>query len=408
MTYWPKTKIEAADSPSADAFGRIRTSSPVTLFDSKQLFDDQELFWATKIVSGSSSTHSSFRASTTLTAAAASGSLCVRQTKQRSFYQPGKSLQIFMTFVMGSSVAGIRKKLGYFDGSNGVYLEQSGSDINIVLTSTVTGVPVETRVSQSAWNLDKFDGQGPSGFTFDITKVQIFTTDYQWLGSGRVRTGFDISGSVFYVHEFNHSNKIDSVYMSTPNLPLRYEIESFGAASSSSLEHICTTVISEGGFEPKGTTRGADRGVVPVSTSVGITPVLSIRLNPTYIGTIITPSDFSIISTANDDFRWGLYLNPTISGSDNVAWISLSGSAVQYDISRNGNNNLSSGTLLRSGYVPAGQGGAASNAVREAVNSSFFLGSDIDGNTDELVLAVENVDVGAKNYLGSLGWRELV
>lgn len=313
-----------------------------------------------------------------------------------------------MTFVFGAGAAGIRKRLGYYNGTNGVFLEQSGSDINFVISSTVSGVPVETRVSQSAWNVDSFDGQGPSALVLDVNKSQIFSCDFQWLGVGRVRVGFNIGGNAFYAHEFNHANVEDAVYMSTPNLPVRYEIENFGGTASSSLEHICTTVISEGGFEPRGTTRAIDRGVVPVSASSGILPVLSIRLNPDFIGTVVTPNEFSLISTANDDFRWAIYLNPIVSGSDKATWTSLSASAVQYDVSRDSENSLSGGILLNSGYVPAGQGGQASNAVAASLNSGFFLGSDVDDTTDELVLAIENVDVGVKSYLGSFSWRELV
>lgn len=407
MTYFPRIKIEAADSPSVDAFGRLRTSPPVTLFDSKQLFNSQPLFWASKAINGATFTHLPDRASTALAVTSTSGSFCVRQTKQRNFYQPGKSLLTYATFVMGSGVDGIRKRLGYFNGSNGVFLEQSGSDINFVICSTVSGVPVETRVSQSSWNLDPFDGSGPSAFTLDPTQAQIFSCDFQWLGVGRVRLGFNISGSSFYGHEFNHANVLDSVYMSTPNLPVRYEIECFGASTGSNLEQICSSVISEGGFEPVGSTRGADRGVSVVSSSGNFIPVIGIRLNPDFIGTVVLPSDFSLISTSNDDFRWAVLLNPTVSGGVGPSWTDITASAVQYDVSRDGDNAVVSGVLIRSGYVAAGQGGAASNSVSDALNSGFTLGADVDGNTDELVLAVENVDAGTKTYLGSLGWREL-
>lgn len=409
MTYFPRTQIEIANSPSADAFGRMRVSNTVTLFDSKQLYDSQELFWSTKIISGSSISHSALRASTTLTAVSSSGSYVFRQTKQRNFYQPGKSLLTFMTFIMGSGVANTVKRIGYFNGSDGIFLEQSGANVNFVVKSSVSGEEVANRVSQSNWNIDPFDGTGPSGFTFDATKAQILAIDFQWLGVGRVRLGFDFSGSIYYGHEFNHSNVSDAVYMSTPNLPLRCGVESFGAANSSSLEHICSSVLSEGGYEPLGSTRGIDRlsTVASSSNTAVILPVLSIRLNPSRIGTVVLPSDFSIISPSNDDFRWALYLNPSVGGTDLAVWTSISGSAVQYDINRNSTNALSGGVLIRSGYVPAGQGGAASNSVAEALKSGYVVGSDVDDNPDELILAVQNVNAGAYTYLGSMGWREL-
>src|SRR5512146_2047536 len=36
----------------SDAFGRLRSSEPFTIYDSKQLFDNQPLFWDDQQVSG--------------------------------------------------------------------------------------------------------------------------------------------------------------------------------------------------------------------------------------------------------------------------------------------------------------------------------------------------------------------
>jgi hypothetical protein len=204
MTYFPKTKIESGDTTSVDAFGRYRVSEPFTLFDSKQLYDSQELFWATKNVNGATISHSSSRASTTMTVTTSSGSRSIRQTRRRNFYQPGKSLLCLMTFGMDGCQDGVVKRIGYFDDTNGVFLEHSGTNVNFVIRSSVSGEVVENRVSQSNWNGDSLDGTGPSGFTLDLTKVQIFAMDFQWLGVGRVRVGFSMSGSIIAANEFNH------------------------------------------------------------------------------------------------------------------------------------------------------------------------------------------------------------
>ena len=89
--------------------------------------------------------------------------------------------------------------------------------------------------------------------------------DYEWLGVGRVRVGFIIDGLIKYCHYFNHSNDdtFTSVYMSSPNLPLRYDIQSDGT-NPGELDHICSTVISEGGIEQTGTLRSVDNGTTEV------------------------------------------------------------------------------------------------------------------------------------------------
>jgi hypothetical protein len=197
--------------------------------------------------------------------------------------------------------------------------------------------------------------------------------------------------------------------MSTPNLPVRYEIENFGSSEVSTLEHICASVQSEGGVEPIGLTRAVDRTITPLSCSASadINPLISVRLNSNFQATVVYPNDFAVLNTSNADFRWALYLNPSVTGSDNASWTTVSGSSIEYDINRNSTNYLSGGVMIRSGYVPGGQNAKASNAFADALESGFFIGFDVDGNSDELVLAVQVLEDGVANFYGSFGWREL-
>jgi hypothetical protein len=227
MTYFPKTKIEFDDGSSVDAFSRLRVSSLFTLFESKQIIDDQPLDWSTKYVQGATGSWNSTRASTTLSVSSASGSHAIRQTRRRMTYQPGKSLQTLITAIMGTGSAGIQKNIGYFDDSGGVFFSQDQNNNYVVKRSKIDGVLVNTFISQSQWSLDKLDGSGSSGVTLDMSKAQIFVIDMQWLGTGRVRIGFNFDGITTYVHEFLHSNRNTSVYMQTPNLPIRCEINNF-------------------------------------------------------------------------------------------------------------------------------------------------------------------------------------
>ena len=51
----------------------------------------------------------------------------------------------------------------------------------------VVSKTIDTRISQSQWNLDKMDGTGPSGYNLDLSKMQMFFIDYAWYGAGTVR-----------------------------------------------------------------------------------------------------------------------------------------------------------------------------------------------------------------------------
>lgn len=88
------------------------------------------------------------------------------------------------------------------------------------------------RVPQSAWNLDRCDGAGPSGFLLDITKMQMCYIDYTWYGAGTIRFGFrGTNGDIIYVHKIANNNRNTQAYMRSGNLPARYEVSNIGPYS---------------------------------------------------------------------------------------------------------------------------------------------------------------------------------
>jgi hypothetical protein len=399
-----------ADSAALDAFARLRVSNPVTLFENKQIFDKGPLIWTESTIGGGLITYNNPRASTFLSVAGANGDTAIRQTKQRVNYQPGKSLLIMTTFVLGSGATNVRKRVGYFDASDGIFLEQDNSTINMVLRSSAGGGVSENRVARSSWNLDKLDGTGPSGIVFDATKAQILVMDIEWLGVGRVRTGFVYNGIPVYVHEFNRANTLSGVYMSSPNLPIRYEISNTANGSAANLEEICSTAISEGGYTELGILRSANRfaTAISVTSGNGLVPLISIRLKSAYVGTTIVPIDFSIISQAATNYLWELILNPTVTGPDNASWTPMSNSAIEYDISRTTANSLSGGTVIKSGYI-VGQGNTVTAASSGDLRSLLVMSADVANISDQLVLAVRRLDAGGGvNYFGSISWREML
>jgi hypothetical protein len=226
-------QVQAA-TVAGDAFGRLRTSTPLTLFDSSHRYADNGK-WSTATGVNSTATFSSGEGLMNLTVDTTSGAFVTRETKTVSSYQPGKSLQVLNTFVMAPADENLRQRSGYFGADNGIYFEVSGNaEPCFVKRSSVGGSLSETRVYQSEWQYDKLDGTGRSGFVLDPAKAQIFWTDIEWLGLGTVRTGFVINGQLVHCHSFDHANLITSTYITTASLPLRTEIENLGTTSASS------------------------------------------------------------------------------------------------------------------------------------------------------------------------------
>ena len=395
MSYFEKTRILSADSPSIDAFGKWRVSQPTTLFDSKQVVDSGSFYFDIKTTSGGTVTWNSGSAQSTMIVTSTSGSRAIKQTKRIFVYQPGKSQQIICTGKFGTKIDGIKKSIGSFDDNDGYFFQTSGSSFGVVLRKTINGVKTDTFISQSTWNLDKMNGLGPSGNTLDITKAQIYTMDYEWLGVGRVRYGVVQKGVLIYVHEINNYNSLDTVYLRNPNLPIRYEMSTHKNTTTGSLmTQICSTVISEGGFDNTGkrvvitSNNGATIGASQYDA------VLFIRYNSsTSKGAQIIPEQLDLLIKPGNSStfagRWELLVNPTVTNA--VTYNNASGSVVtQVGVVAAGNIITNPGTIIATGYFA----GTSANSVAEMVTIDpyYGLGRKIDGTSDVLAIGIKTID----------------
>ena len=289
-----------------------------------------------------------------------------------------------------------------FDESNGLFFLQSGSILSVVSRSFASGATVDVAVTQANWNKDKLDGTGgtgnPSSATLDLSKNQIFFIDFEWLGTGRARFGFFINGRPLVCHEINNANVLDVVYMSTPNLPVRAEISNDGSGAASTLEDICSTVISEGGQDKTGANHylSTDGTHVDANVANTIYAVVGMRLRSTHLAANVEIVTASMISETNDDYEWILILNPTVAGA--FAYTNFANSALQ--VARGATaNTVTNGT-------PIGGGFSKDNSdILGDITNFLKLGSLIDGTPDEIVLCVRPLSINA-DIQGSITARQ--
>jgi hypothetical protein len=336
-----------------------------------------------------------------MTVSTSSGDKVIRQSRMYIPYQPGKSFLVKMTGVMGNIKTGVRQRIGFFDAQNGLFFEQNGTALRVVRRSYTSGSAEDTAVAQSSWNIDKMDGTGDSGITLDMSKTQIFVIDFQWLGVGRVRFGFSINGKLYYVHEMVHANIETNVYISNPSLPCRYEIENTSAtASSTYMDHICASVVSEGGYALNGVSFSVGRGIVTKTIPTSLTPLVMVRLQSAYNRALLSNFSVDILNTGNSNFHWALLLNPTITGGTAASWNPVTNSFAEYDLAATG--TVSGGYAIHSGY---GASGNTKQTVNQEIFSSMIVAADVAGTSDILVLAAQ-VTTGSDGLLGTIGWRE--
>ena len=386
-----------------DAFGRLRTSEPFTTFDNSFRYSDNTLEWDTSISGSAQKNHLPSEASISMFCTTASGDAVIRETKKVFQYQPGKSLLIMNTFVFAEGKTNLRQRVGYYGAENGIFLELNETTLNIVKRSSITSSVDDTKIPQQSWNIDPLDGTGPSGVLLDITKAQILWTDMEWLGVGSVRVGFVINGQFIPVHIFHHANIIDSVYMTTASLPIRYEITNLDSTSSTStMKQICSTVISEGGFTPRVHPRAASTAITGLALSdTNFKPLVALRLKSDKPDAIAIPLTADLYGLQQAAFKFRIYNGSTVSGG---TWVSPGAeSTVEYNVTAT--NNITDGNVLLEGIFVGDNKGGANRVDLKDMNHSLQLRRNISGTAENFVvaaLATTNND----DAVGSLTWQE--
>ena len=392
----------------ADAFGRLRVSNPLTLFDSSHRYRDNGL-WNTLAVIGGTSVFSPNEGLVNLNVTGTAGSQVLRETAKVFSYQPGKSLLAFNTFVMAPAQTDLRQRVGYFGTDNGIYLQLNNSTLSFVERSLVTGIVTESVVNQASWNADTMDGNGPSGVTLDITKAQIFFMDIEWLGEGTVRLGFVIDGNFIVCHRFNHANLITSTYITTASLPLRYEITNTGVtATAATLKQVCSTVISEGGYELRGAQQAIGTPILTPRTfpAAGtFYPIVGIRLKSTRLDGIVILTAVSLLGLGNGkNYAWRVLNGTTITGG---AWAPASAdSAVEYNLT---GTSITGGRVLAQGYInSSNQGSPSMDILKEALFASQLERNTFTGTAYEIVIEMAiDATGGTLGAYASVDWEEI-
>ena len=396
---------------AVDAFNRLKVANPLTIFDSQNRYQPNDK-WDSFGVTGGTYSYAITESAVNLIVGTTLGSKFSRETKRVFPYQPGKSLLVLNTFALNQPKEGLRQRIGYFGLTggatsgvpyNGVYLQQSGLTLSMVMSSG--SLNTTTTVNQADWNGDVFNGTGASGRNLDISKANILWMDFEWLGVGNVRTGFYVDGKPVIAHTFHNDNINTTTYMTTACLPIRYELENLtGQTGSSQLKQICSSVISDGGYQGRSQKQFVSVGTkTSDAVTIGngtLTPVLSIRLNSNRLDAIVLPTQLDILVTTADNIRWQLLLNAT--GLTGASWTTHSNGTIDYDTSTTA---YTGGQIIQQGLAYQK---VESTALGTLEDFNIQLGRSQSGVSDIITLVAAGAAASTAKILASLAWEELV
>ncbi len=230
-------------------------------------------------------------------------------------------------------------------------------------------------------------------------------------------------GEVVVAHEYYHSNVVANVYLSTPNLPVRCEMRNTGPTSGGSMDQICSSVMSEGGYVESGIDFANVMSTVRTTASPGGTelPLIALRLKNTFAG---FPNRISVrfnnlsLYCETNSVSYKIIKLPNAGYIGNAAglgqctWVSAadsSGVELCTDATQYFNGDVFAG-----GYVPSG---ASQNSLSPVASGSLsaakknIIVQNIESSNSEIYAVVVKTLVTQPGTVASVAaavqWREV-
>lgn len=374
--------VSVGDSANLDAFSRLRVSDAVGLFAVQNTYE-LESFLLEAGSSGTGTSTPSHNSSTRMVAFSATAGTGLEYVQSYEYipYQPGKSQLVFITGRMGAAVDGAVVDVGLFDDANGVIFRQDGtSGFEFIRRTSTSGATVDNKVAQASWNIDRFDGTGPSGITLNPANVFILVIDAQFLAMGRIRIGFDVDGVVYYAHEFLNANNLTVPYMQTLTLPVQMQLTTTATTETKTCDFKCASVISEGGFaEDAGSTFATPPLLVTAGSgaqtaSVSLRPKTTFNSKPNRSYTRL--DSVELLVTGTSPVAWELCVGSTFSVAPTFSDVNATYSSSQY--SSAAGTLSAAGVVIASGFV--GSGRQSTDAAQGRIASRYPITLDRGGS----------------------------
>ena len=393
----------AEGQPVLSGFGSLKTTHERVLGVYENSLDTYEALFSTILTGGGTATYDSQASSEILSVDGASGSKSILMTNRYHYYNPGTSNLYKMTLACGDSgKTGNKRRWGAADANDGVFFELDETILKVVIRSSVTGSIVETKVSQASWNKDPLNGTGSSGMTVDVTKINVFWIDYQWLGAGRVRFGvFSPDGARVVCHQFQNAGQNALPYMRTGTLPVYFEnINTAATGSSTELRSVCTGVYSEGTYEDYAFWRYADAENTGVVTTTN-THLASIRtkatVNSKHNTVIIYPETLNVY--CDQPVAITLWQNTTVTAG---TWNALASVA---ELNTTGTVATTNAQRFKTLYFDAGAHSVCIDQYFEKNDEAIQMNAD--GTYENWSVLGTRLTANATTCTFNLGYKEL-
>jgi hypothetical protein len=390
--------------PILSGFGSLKVADQHLVAMYEGSIDEYNSLFSIETVAGGTSTFVPVESSQILGVTGAEGSQVTRTTNRYHYYMPGTSNYYNMTISCGDSgkVGNIRR-WGAFDDNDGVFFELNGTTFNVVLRSSVTGSVVETRYPQNSWNVDQLNLDSSSQFDLDLTKINVWWIDYQWLGAGRVRFGlFDDKGNRITCHSIENAGQNSLPYMRSGTLPFRTEnINTSATGSTSQLRELCASVYIEGDYRDYTFWRHVSDSVTKsiAAPNTHVTTFRSIEtINNKHNSINVFPEYINAYATA--PVAISIYIGGTVTDG---TWDSVHGGSLEENST--GNVSLVGASNYATFYVDTGVTKLDLSTMFETNDEGILRNAD--GSANEWHIVATALTAGTPSLTFSIGLKEL-
>lgn len=324
------------------------------------------------------------------------GSDATLTTRRVLKYNNGMGILARFTTIYTTGVVNTLQIMGVGDQTDGLFFGYDGADFGVFRYQNGT----KNFISQSSWNVDTMDGNGPSGQTLDQTDGNVYQIKFQHLGFGQITFAIEDAnrGAFVDVHRIQYANANTNPHVFNPSFPISMIADNDTTTTDITMETASVGGFLEGFEQFIGPRNAIDGSASSVNSEQN---VIAIRNKATaYAGSVTNRAPIIVdwISVANDgpkQLKVKLYLDMSISGASYTD-IDTNYSPVDYTTT---NGALSGGNFL----IPI-ELGTVGSITKSLEGLRIILYPD-----EQLVVTAQTTSGGSGNdVVIGLSWRELL
>ncbi|MBU3161121.1 hypothetical protein KPL37_15465 [Clostridium frigoris] len=309
--------ISSVGPTVSSQFNELRVATKFPIVELTSVYGVSDLRDVVITTGAGTVTNTSTEYSVNTTASGADSAIL--ESAMRGRYEPGYAGEAGVavripTLPTGNQIA----RWGLFDSQNGAFFGATSTNIFVAIRRA----GVDTVINQSAWNVDKLDGTGPSGVTLTLSKGNIYQIVFTWYGYGVIEFRVVIPDPTTLAQEVitvNRFSPTGQTSFADPNQPIRAEINNAGTATSFNLFVGGRQYSILGKYEQTFRVTSERRTISNVTTT--LTPVLSFARKTIFpTGSARTNSvevnleEINLIATSAD-LAYQIILGGTVNGT---------------------------------------------------------------------------------------------